>query len=64
MRKCRFRTGKVSLSSVAFTEDVNGDGYADVIIGAPVYANGENAEGRAFFPPRCWPEKRFLVTVT
>lgn len=53
MKKCRFRTGKVSLSSVAFTEDVNGDGYADVIIGAPVYANGENAEGRAFFPPRC-----------
>ncbi len=28
--------------------DVNGDGYADVIVGAPWYDNGNNDEGRAF----------------
>jgi hypothetical protein len=28
--------------------DVNGDGYADVIVGAPRYDNGETDEGRAF----------------
>ena len=28
--------------------DVNGDGYADVIIGAPLFENGETDEGRAF----------------
>jgi FG-GAP repeat/FlgD Ig-like domain/FG-GAP-like repeat len=28
--------------------DVNGDGFADVIIGASLYSNGESSEGRAF----------------
>ncbi|HTE23769.1 FG-GAP-like repeat-containing protein, partial [Flavitalea sp.] len=36
-------------SSVACAGDVNGDGYADVIIGADTYTDGGNAnEGRAF----------------
>jgi hypothetical protein len=34
-------------SSVAAAGDVNGDGFADVIVGAPWFDNGENEEGRA-----------------
>ena len=34
--------------SVATAEDVNGDGYGDVIVGAYRYDNGETDEGRAF----------------
>ncbi|NLF01274.1 MAG: hypothetical protein GX601_09890 [Anaerolineales bacterium] len=33
--------------SVATAGDVNGDGYADVIVGSPMWTNGENDEGRA-----------------
>jgi hypothetical protein len=33
--------------SVANAGDVNGDGFSDLIVGAPGYANGELAEGRA-----------------
>jgi uncharacterized repeat protein (TIGR01451 family) len=33
---------------VATAGDVNGDGYADVIVGAPYYDNGEQNEGLAF----------------
>ena len=33
--------------SVGTAGDVNGDGYADVIVGAPFYDNGQNAEGAA-----------------
>jgi hypothetical protein len=33
---------------VATAGDVNGDGYADVIVGAPRYDNGQTDEGRAY----------------
>ncbi len=34
--------------SVSTAGDVNGDGYSDVIVGAPAYDNGQTDEGRAF----------------
>ena len=34
--------------SVASAGDVNGDGFSDVIVGAHLYDNGANEEGRAF----------------
>ncbi|MCX5801506.1 MAG: FG-GAP-like repeat-containing protein [Candidatus Eisenbacteria bacterium] len=34
--------------SVGTAGDVNGDGYSDVIVGAPNYANGQTNEGRAY----------------
>jgi len=34
--------------SVATAGDVNGDGYSDVIVGAPNYDNEHSAEGKAF----------------
>ncbi|WP_430895141.1 MULTISPECIES: FG-GAP-like repeat-containing protein [unclassified Paraflavitalea] len=35
-------------SSVNTAGDINGDGYSDIIIGAPGYSNGEAGEGAAF----------------
>jgi hypothetical protein len=35
-------------SSVAGAGDVNGDGFGDVIVGAPNYGNGQTNEGAAF----------------
>ena len=37
--------------SVSSAGDVNGDGYSDVIIGAPKYDNGQTDEGAAFVFP-------------
>lgn len=34
--------------SVSTAGDVNGDGNADVILGAPTFSNGQSAEGRAY----------------
>ncbi len=33
---------------VASAGDVNGDGYSDIVVGAPGYSNGQSSEGRAF----------------
>lgn len=35
-------------ASVAYAGDVNGDGYADVIVGASHFSNGQSNEGAAF----------------
>lgn len=37
--------------SVSTAGDVNGDGYSDVIVGAPKYDNGQTDEGAAFLFP-------------
>jgi len=37
--------------SVACAGDANADGYSDVLVGAPVYDNGEDGEGAAFLFP-------------
>lgn len=36
-------------TSVAGIGDVNGDGFADVAVGAPLFDNGQTDEGRVFF---------------
>ena len=35
-------------NSVGTAGDVNGDGYADIIVGAPHYDNGQEDEGRVW----------------
>ena len=39
---------RLRLRPGAAAGDVNGDGYADVIVGAPYYSNGETDEGAVF----------------
>ena len=49
--RCRARVGpgqRHSSASVAGAGDVNGDGYADVIVGAYRYDDGQTDEGAAF----------------
>lgn len=41
-------SGTLFGASVASAGDVNGDGYQDVIVGAPYYQNGQDREGRAY----------------
>jgi hypothetical protein len=42
------QTGACFGLSVSAAGDLNGDGYADVIVGAPYYDNGQTDEGRAY----------------
>ena len=42
------REGAYFGTSVATAGDVNGDGYDDVIVGAPDYSNGQTGEGAVF----------------
>jgi hypothetical protein len=42
------RPGATFGHAVAAAGDVNGDGYADVLVGAPQYVNGQDGEGAAF----------------
>ena len=39
-------------ASVSSAGDVNKDGYADVVVGAHFYDNGETNEGQDFYLPR------------
>ena len=38
-------------AAVSSAGDVNGDGFADLLIGAPCYSHGETGEGRAYLYP-------------
>ncbi len=42
------QVGATLSTSVGTTGDVNGDGYADITVGAENYSNGESSEGRAY----------------
>jgi hypothetical protein len=42
------QAGSAFGTSVSTAGDINGDGYTDVLVGAPLYDNGQAVEGRAF----------------
>jgi hypothetical protein len=42
------QTGELFGSSVAHAGDLNGDGYGDLVVGAPHYDSGQADEGRVF----------------
>jgi hypothetical protein len=42
------QAGSAFGASVSAAGDVNGDGCADVLVGAPDYSNGQTGEGRVF----------------
>ena len=45
---------------VSAAGDVNGDGFGDVVVGAPQFGNGQADEGRAFFGKvgAAWPSPK------
>jgi hypothetical protein len=48
VERCRYQGGALEGWSVASAGDVNGDGYADVIVGIPFFDGGQSDEGRAY----------------
>jgi hypothetical protein len=52
------------LGTVSGAGDVNGDGYSDIIVGAPDYSNGQSQEGAAFVYHGSYAMARVATTAT